>query len=112
MSGKTKMHLGYPVLEMYDETYTSGEKDLKRKEEFGHLIVRRSNTVGHDYLLLMTTNPRKKVEWIWAETERVTGRPDTDTSISIWMHAKQVRRLRDYLTKWLDNHRKVSRRDR
>lgn len=47
MSGKTKMHLGYPVLEMYDETYTKGEKDLKRKEEFGHLIVRRKWLDNH-----------------------------------------------------------------
>ena len=88
----------YPIktyLDIADETYTVGQKlGLEERRDWARLIVRDSNTVGKDYLLLRVSHNMH---------EHAGMDIDGQTAFcSIRMHKGQVKRLIKALQKFVD----------
>ena len=76
--------MAFPIKEYvdsFDETYGK----YKNRGEFGHLVIRDSNTAGEDYLLVGLNNN---------ETDSL--------DMSIRLNEKQVRKVMRGLQCWLD----------
>lgn len=71
--------------DIYDQTYSRGYcKGKNERAKFGHLIIRDSNTVGKDYLLVGCNK-----------------RTDNSLDSSIRLHKGQVKQIIRALYKWL-----------
>ena len=95
-----------PTIDICDNTYTRNmTADINKRREYGRLEGYTSNTVGHHYLRLTMSEPRKRTEWQWGEIARTIGADKANTTrVGIRLHAGQVKRLRNFLNRWLKCH--------
>ena len=71
--------------DIYDQTYSKGYvTERSERAKFGHLIIRDSNTVGKDYLLIGCND-----------------RADSGLDSAIRLHKGQVKQVIRALHKWL-----------
>ena len=93
-----------PVIEMFDDTYVRHAGNLLDRARYGHLTARTSNSVGRHYLRITLHQPRTKTEWAWKQQEVAGLGSATETHVGIRLHARQVKRLKRFLEKWLQCH--------
>ena len=88
--------MAFPIetyIDIYDDTYHSG--DPKNRGSFGHLVIRDSNTVAKDYLLVGCN---------YDETDNLT--------VSIRLNEKQVRKVIQGLREFLYRIKPANRADK
>ena len=80
--------MAFPIqtyADIYDQTYSRREMSAQERADFGHLIIRDSNTVGKHYLLLGCIY-----------------REDSSLDVSIRLHRKQAKQIIRAINKWLE----------